>query len=194
MDFAAIKTDCWTKLDDSPTAPQYVTDTTMGLWINNALLSLAKEMNILTSATPTFTAGVASLPADFVAPKAVYDGTTLLDEIDDILDKVADTDATSQFFIPNNSQIQVFGITPTGTVTLWYYASPATLTGTDTPTELPIVFHDKIWLYVKAQYMAQTNRHDEYGRFMNIWESEVKPAVANYCKRKAYPGMMRSVW
>jgi hypothetical protein len=192
MNFAEIKTDCWIKLDDDPTAPQLVDDTTMGRWINDALQSLAPELKLLDDAALTFTDGVATLPTDFVAPEMVRDGDRALVQIFDLADAVSTTGPTYQYYIGDNTSLYIFGTTPTGTVTLYYYKTPAALVNADdAPSQLPLRFHDRIWAYVKAQYMAQTNRHEEYARFMNIWETEVKAVVG---RQKAYPGVMRSVW
>jgi len=104
---------------------------------------IGPRLNKQTSATLTVTAGVASVPADYLAPVRLYDGTTLLEQIFDIDDKVEDTDDTSQFWVPNETQIYLFGITPAGTVTLYYKAKPTAVTdSTDsTPTDLKARYH-----------------------------------------------------
>lgn len=91
----------------------------------------------------TITAGLGSLPSDFLSPSRVYDGDTLLTQITDIDDKVADTAPTSQYMLPDISTLWIFGTTPTGTVTLYYYAKGTALVDdpSSSPMELKEEFH-----------------------------------------------------
>lgn len=191
MDFLDLKNYCRLMIND----PEYdeLQDADMGDLINRALQDLAPSLNTVKNAELSFTDGVASLPADFLAPSACYHGDAIMTEIHLITDKAADTDATSQYFIPNMTQIYIYGQTPTETVTLWYKARPAELTeDDDEPTELPMEFHPQLELYVKAHLAMKLNRLDEYAGLMKLWE-DMKKSVATACKvdRHAKTGMMR---
>ena len=172
MNLGELKSRAWWQIDDNETTPTEISAAVMVLLINDAIRDLAPDLNIIKSATPTFTAGVASLPADFISPVAVYDGDVQLYEIHSITEKLADTATTSQYYIPNNTQIQIFGTTPTGTVTLWYQAYPAALSAdADIPSEVPVKYHPAIAeVYVKAKYYERLNRNYDASTLMNEWE------------------------
>ena len=160
-------------IDDDADNPTEITLTDMKALINDGLEALGAELNIIKSATLTFTSGVASLPSDFIAPEACYDDDELLDQIEDITLKVDATDTTSQFFIPNNTQLYIYGTTPTGTVTLWYKARPTALSAdADTPTNLPKEFHRYIpEVYVKAIHALRNNKLNTYNGLMVLWDT-----------------------
>lgn len=197
MNLGEIKSRAWWAIDDNETTPTEISATVMAQLVNDAIRDLAPSLNIVKSATPTFTSGVASLPADFISPVSVYDGTTLLHEIHSVTDKVADTAATSQYFIPNNTEIDIFGITPTGTVTLWYKGSPTALSAdADIPSEVPLKFHPAIAeIYVKAKYYAKLGRNYDAASLMNEWEA-LKKEVNGYTNhdRKADGDLIQDVY
>ena len=104
----------------------------------------------------TITDGVGTLPPDFLAPHRVYDGEphdkNALEQIFDIEDKVADTNKTIRFMLPDLAEIWIFGKTPSNTIKLYYYKKPVALTDSSAsaPTALkedyhvdPFVFHIK---------------------------------------------------
>jgi hypothetical protein len=145
---------------------------------------VANNLNIVKSATPAFVAGVASLPSDFIKPVAVYDDTKKLYEIRSIEDKAEDTADATQYYIPNNSQLYIFGLTPTGTVKLWYKGYPDELSlDADIPSEIPSRYHYAIpEIFVKAKYNLRNNRMGDYAGLMSLWEqvkAEIFSAVNN---------------
>jgi hypothetical protein len=183
MNLLAIKNHCWWSIDDA--AHSEIDAATMLILINQALLDLAPALNIIKSATPTFTAGVADLPADFYAPVACYDGSEELQEIRRVQDRVDSTDETCQYYIPDTERINIYGIAPAGTVTLHYKAKPVALAlDADIPVELPEQFHAQIAVYVKAMYALRMGRLAEYAAMLQLWE-EIKKAItaAGYSDR-----------
>lgn len=184
MDLAAIQTHCWWSIDDA--SHTEIDAATMLILINQALSDLGPNLNNIKSATLTFTAGVASLPADFISPIACYDGSEELQELHHIENKVDDDDDTCQFWIPNTSQIYIYGITPAGTVTLHYLASPVALAvDADIPSEVPVQFHPQISVYVKALYALRQNRLAEYSGMLQLW-SEIKRQISAACYNDRY--------
>lgn len=183
MDLAALKTHSWWALKDNASNPQKIDATTLVTVINAGIQDLGPVLNKVKSATPTFTAGVATLPTDFLEPIAAYDGDTLLIQIDDIKDKVEDDATTSQYFIPNSTQIYLYGTTPSGTVTLWYLASPAALSQTtDVPSDVPTRFHHFIAeIWVPAMVALRNNQLADYGAFIQLWQ-QVRGEVGYACK------------
>ena len=172
MNLGEMKTRAWWIIDDNESSPTEITAATLLLMINEGIQELSPYLNIIKSATLTFVAGVATLPTDFISPIAVYDEGVLLREIKSIKSKVGDTATTSQFYIPNNTQINIFGITPTGTVTIWYTAYETALT-TDatTPSNVPVQFHYALpEIYVKAKYYFKLNQNADYADLMRQWE------------------------
>ena len=132
---------------------------------------IGKRLRLLTvhsydgsDAAHTITAGIGPLPADFLAPSRVYDGDTLLKQIFDIDDKVPDTSPTSQYMLPDISNIWIFGTTPTGTVKLYYYRKPAALTdsSSSSPSELKEEFHVKPFMrLIKGIYDSRNHDNDD---------------------------------
>lgn len=183
MNLSALKTRAWWALKDNSANPQKIDATTLVSVLNDALQDLAYDMQIIKSGTLTFSNGVASLPNDFLQVVAVYDGDSLLEQIEDITDKVDDSDTTSQFFIPNLTQIYIYGTTPTGTVTLWYYATPAALANdSDTPSNLPERFHRYLaTVWVKKEVEFRNNQLADFSTLEDYWENVVKPKVRVAC-------------
>ena len=104
----------------------------------------------------TITLGIGTLPSDFLLPSRVYDGDAEtddpLEQIFDIENKVTDTDTTSQYMIPNTTQLWIFGTTPTNTIKLYYYVKPTALTDSaaSSPTALKEKFHlDPFMIHIK---------------------------------------------
>ncbi len=135
---------------------------------------IARRLRLLKSysydasdAAHTITAGIGTLPSDFLAPSRVYDGDAPdelpLTQITDINDKVADTDTTSRYMLPNMSEIWIFGTTPTNTIKMYYYFEPAALTdsASSSPTYLKKEFHLKP--FVKAVQGVYSTRNSDYG-------------------------------
>lgn len=302
MNFAELKTRCWWAIDDNPTTPKEIDTTTMGLLINEAINDLTENLYLAKSATVSFTSGVGNLPADFYRPLELKFNDTVLEQIRSIGDAVTGDGPTTQFYIPDNATIRVYGSYTTATApgaptladsgaaglpngtylgkvtyvnaegaetaggtasdavvvaskqitwtvavdssgvavarnlyrtlnggstyyyigtiadnttttftdnipdsslvtelaantfTLWYEYIPATLTGTDTPTQLPLKFHSQIPIYVKAQYMLRRGLHDEYARLMNNW-AQIKYEVDNYVgHRDTASAQIVSIW
>lgn len=116
----------------------------------------------------TITAGVGPLPSDFLLPSRVYAGDAPgrepLDQIFDISEKVADDAVCSQFMLPNNSEIWIFGTTPANTVKLYYYRKPAVLadSASSSPADLKEEFHRDIFVArAKEVYAENTNNTDD---------------------------------
>lgn len=161
---------CILALYDNTTTPVLMSREEVLAHINHAYTELmAEALNIQTSATITPTDGVGDLPTGYVAPLRVYDGTTKLDQIFDIDEKVADTDATSQYWIPNETQIYLFGKTPTGTITMYHKAKPTALTESPStsPTSLKGRFHEVAFTtYIK---MIRAKRLDNLQDYHVLW-------------------------
>ena len=190
MNLGEMKSRGWWAIDDNESSPNKISATVMLGLINDAIRDLGSKLNIVKSATLTFTTGVASLPSDFISPVAVYDGNVILSELRDIKYKVANDATTSQFYIPNNTEIHIFGQTPEDTVTLWYMSHETALAlDADIPANIPVQFHYAIpEIYVKAKYCFKNNRMGDYGGLMDLWE-QVKRQIfaATNANRLAEP-------
>lgn len=140
---------------------------------------IAKRLKILTTysydasdALHTITAGVGTLPTDFLAPVRVYDGDAPtndpLDQIYDIENKVSDTSTTSQFMLPDLANLWIFGKTPTNTIKLYYYKKPVVLTDSagSSPTALKEEFH--LEPFVKVIQKIYATRNGDYGDEINL--------------------------
>ena len=132
--------------------------------IAERLKTLATYVYDASDAAHTITAGVGTLPSDFLAPSRVYDGDTPtnepLEQIFDIESKVANTETTSQYMIPNLTEIWFFGITPKNTPKLYYYSKPAALTDSSasSPSALKEKFHiDPFVVHIKETYAMRKN-------------------------------------
>lgn len=186
MNLGEMKSRGWWAIDDNEANPSEISAIVMAELINEAIRDLGPMLNIIKPNEPTFTDGVASLPSDFISPVAcydVYDGKEIpLRQIRNIKEKVKDTDTTSQFYIPNGTEIYIYGTDPEGTVTLWYQAHETALTeDSDTPDNIPAKFHIYIpQVYIKAQNYLKKNMLNEYGGMMDIWE-QVKREVYAAC-------------
>ncbi len=124
-------------------------------------------LKTLTSATITPTAGIGALPTDYLKVARVYDGVPNtndpLIQISKIDDKVLDTDPTTQFMLPDNANIWIFGTTPTNTIKMYYYKLPTAVTDSSasTPSDLNAAYHIGVKgifeAYVKAEYAKRMN-------------------------------------
>lgn len=133
--------------------------------IGKRLKNLASYSYDASDTDHTITAGVGSLPSDFLLPHRAYDGDAPddapLTQIFDIEDKADDTDDTTQYMIPNNSNLWIFGKTPTNTIKLYYYEKPDALTDSSgsSPTALKSEFHIDIFEFkAKEVYAKRRNR------------------------------------
>jgi hypothetical protein len=129
----------------------------------------------------TITAGVGTLPTDFIAPYRMYDGTiddgNLLTQIFDLGGKVDDDAATAQYIIPNSTTFWIYGKTPTTGIKLYYYAKPAALTDSSasTPTALKEEYHVSPFVYeIKRQYAIRNDNVGDAYDLEVILESLVK--------------------
>lgn len=175
----------WWSIKDNSSNPQLIDATTMNTLINAALKDLASELSIIKSAALSFVGGVASLPSDFFSPEACYHGTAPMKQLNKINQgRVADNADTSQFFIPDNSNINIYGKTPSNTVTLWYKSYPDELTGDSAaPTELPERFHAYIpTVWVPAMNDLRRGQIYNYGKRLELWQ-EVKKEIAVVCQQ-----------
>lgn len=136
--------------------------------IGPLLKLLASYTYNASDAAHTITAGVGTLPSDYLSPHLMYDGDAYdnppLTQIFDIANKVADDAATSQYMIPNNTQFWIFGQTPANTIKLYYYQTPTALTdaSNSSPTALQAKFHKAIFEYeAKRVYALRRNRTDD---------------------------------
>lgn len=112
----------------------------------------------------TITAGVGPLPTDFLEVSQVYNGDAPgqypLDQIFKIADKVADDAICSQYMLPDNANLWVFGKTPAIGIKLYYYRKPVVLTDNalTSPVDLKEEFHRDIFVArVKEVYAENTN-------------------------------------
>lgn len=151
----------------------------------------------------TITDGVGTLPADFDRPSQVYDGDAPdnkpLVVIHDIADRVADTDETTQYFLPRTGEIWLFGKTPSSTVKMYYYFEPPALEdSTDsTPTYLPKQFHLKP--FEKAVQAWYSTRNADYmdEQELEIFLMDILDDIERYCDDKAIddsPRQIEVVW
>lgn len=174
MNFKQMKTRGWQVIDDSPTNPIEINDTLMGEYINDAVQDLAESLNIVKSANLTFSSGSAWLPDDFVSSIKAWDGTKELKRLHSLNDKTVTDDTTdaSEYFLPNDGTIRIYGTNLTGTFKLEYKSAPDLLVNdNDTPELIPARYHHFIpEIYVKAQYALKNGRTNSYRVFMSMWE------------------------
>jgi len=116
----------------------------------------------------TITAGVGNLPSDFLLPHFVYDGDAPtndpLEQIFEIEDKVANDATTSQYMLPDNTHLWIFGQTPTNTIKMYYYTKPAALedSATSYPVALLEQFHYSVFeARVKQEYAIRLNNTED---------------------------------
>lgn len=161
--------------EDDPDNPVEMTRVEVLSFIDSLYRNnIAKRLRLLATHTydssdadHTITAGVGTLPSDFLAPSRVYDGDTRnnypLEQIFNIDGKVSDTDTTSQYFLPNIKQIWIFGQTPTNTIKMYYYKKPPALTdsASSTPEYLKEEFH--MHPFTKAVQGVYASRNGDYG-------------------------------
>lgn len=118
-------------------------------------------------AAHTITAGIGTLPTDFLLPSRVYDGDAPDDEpliqIFTINEKVSATDVTMQYMLPDNENIWIFGTTPTSTIKMYYYKQPTALTdsASSSPTSLKSEFHIEPFVW-KVKEVYATRNNDTY--------------------------------
>lgn len=132
--------------------------------IGKRVRNLASFSYDASDAAHTITAGVGALPSDYLAMAHVYDGDAPTNEpltqITKIEDRVAGTATTSQYMIPDNANLWIFGITPTNTIKLYYYQKPTALTdaSSSSPTALNPEFHIDIFVArIKEVYALRQN-------------------------------------
>lgn len=196
---------------DSLAAPVFMTRLDVITFINLIYQGpIARRLRLLKSysydgsdADHTITAGVGVLPSDFIAPSRIYDGDAPddrpLTQIFDINDKVADTDATSQYMLPNMSEIWIFGTTPTDEIKMYHYFEPTALTdsASSSPTYLKKEFHLKP--FVKAIQGVYSTRNSDYGDeidlevFLQDILGEIEDAHT-YGMRDNSPKTIKVVW
>ena len=158
--------------EDDPLAPVEMTRVEclqlINLFYQNEIGERLKNLLSYTydasDAAHTITSGIGTLPSDFLLPSRAYDGDAEtddpLEQIFDIENKVADTDTTSQYMIPNTTQLWIFGITPTNTIKFYYYNKPTALTDSaaSSPTALKEKFHlDPFVVHIKETYAMRNN-------------------------------------
>ena len=158
---------------DTLTAPQEMTRAEVLEIINQMYqFDIGKRIKSLASFSydgsdpaHTLTAGVGTLPADFLMMAQVYDGdaptNAPLQQIFSIEDKVADTEATSQYMLPDTTHIWVYGTTPTTGIKTYYHPKPTALTdsSTSSPTALKDEFHIDIFVAKVKQVYAMRNNN-----------------------------------
>ena len=133
--------------------------------IGKRLYNLTSYTYDASDAAHTITAGIGTLPTDFLSMSSIYDGdiptNKPLKQIFDIRDKIADTSKTSQYMIPNNTQFWIFGITPTNTIKTYYYAKPIALTdsSSSSPTALKEEFHLEPFVKVIQKIYSTNNNY-----------------------------------
>ncbi len=161
--------------EEDPADPVGMTRADVLVFINQIYQGpIARRLKLLKShsydgsdAAHTITAGVGTLPSDFLMPSRVYDGDAPedkpLEQIFDIEDKVANTSDPSQYMLPNMSEIWIFGTTPTKEIKMYYYFEPAALTdsASSSPSYLKKEFHVKP--FVKAIQGVYSSRNSDYG-------------------------------
>lgn len=140
----------------------------------------------------TITAGVGTLPTDYLMMHAVYDGDAgthdPLVRITEIEDKAGDTDNTTQYMIPDPTTLWIFGKTPTNTVKIYYYKKPAALTDTalSSPTLLDEKFHIGLKgifeVGVKAEYAKRDNSTYDQLDMLALYE-DLLNEIGNYHAR-----------
>lgn len=139
-------------------------------------VEIGEKLNILkmqeydgSDAARTITAGVGSLPADFLAVDRVYDGdpdsVKPLEQIFDVEDKVRDDATTTQYMIPSETQFWIFGLTPTNNVRMYYRSKPAALV--DNEASIPVHLKEKYHLqaftcFIKMIYADRMDNFNDY--------------------------------
>jgi hypothetical protein len=145
-------------------------------------VEIGEKLNMLklyeydgSDAAHTITAGVGTLPSDFLAVYRVYDGdpddVRPLEQITDIEDKVDDTDTTKQYMIPDEATLWIFGQTPTNTIRLYYKAQPTVLTDdvSSSPIYLKPKFHIAFIAYIKMLYADRMDNLNDYFAKKSEW-------------------------
>lgn len=182
MNFRQMKRRGWQVIDDNPDNPIEIDDALMGEYINEAVQDLADALHIVKSANLSFNNGSAWLPDDFLEPVKAWDGSRELKRLYSLNDKTVTDDTTdaSEYIIPNDGTIQIFGSHLTGTFKLEYIAAPDPLSNDNDTTELiPARYHHFIpEIYVKAQYSLKNGRTNTYRTYMSLWE-DIRNEIAS---------------
>ncbi len=153
-------------------------------------------------ATHTITSGVGTLPSDFLAPHRVYDGDAgddaPLAQIFDIADRVGDGDITTQFMIPNETTLWIFGLTPTNTIKLYYLQKPVALTdaGSSSPVDLKARFHFDVFTTYAKMVDAKNRSKRSYASHLIELEmllDQIREAHKDG-RRDNEPGIVKAVW
>lgn len=151
----------------------------------------------------TITGGVGNLPADFDRPSRVYDGDVPANEplelIHDIDEKVADTDKTTQYFLPRTGEIWLFGKTPTNTIKLYHYFEPPALEDSieSSPLYLPKQFHLKPFVKAVQEWYSTKNADFLDEQELEIFLQDILDDIERYCDDKASddrPRQIEVVW
>ena len=137
-------------------------------------------------AAHTITAGVGSLPADFLRPHRVCDGDvddgTELEQIWDISDKKDNDDDMRQYLLVNESTIWFFGKTPTDTVKMYYFQKPAAVTdsSSSTPAALKSRFHYDVFTtyirFVRAKELNEYATAERLGAVLEAMLNDIEQA------------------
>lgn len=129
---------------------------------------IAEAIGDITSASLTFTNGIASLPTNWLRPEAIYDGDrpngTKLRRITDIAESVEDTAKTTQYMLPDNKHIWIFGETPSIGIKAYFINKPEALTDSpaSTPDALIEDYHiDPFVNRIKEVYADNKNNYDD---------------------------------
>lgn len=171
--------------------------------IGRRLKCLASYSYDASDAAHTITTGVGALPSDFLLPAQVYDGDAPdndpLEQIFRIEDKVADTDDTSQYMIPDNEHIWLFGQTPTDTPKMYYYRMPIALTDSalSSPVDLKSEYHVDIFVArckeIYAMWMNNTYDMIDMKSLVLDYLKEIEYAHG-FGKADETPGVTKSVY
>ena len=183
MNFKEMKTRGWQTIDDNPTNPIEVSNDLMGAYINEAIQDLSDSLHIVKSASLTFSSGSAWLPDDYLEAVKAWDGTIELKRLFSLNNKTVTDDATnaSEYFIPNDGMIRIYGTKLTSIFKLEYMATPDLLANdNDTPELIPARYHHFIpEIYVKAQYSLKNGRTNTYRTYMALWEDVRRELAAS---------------
>ena len=190
--------------EKSTTSPVRLSRADCLIYINHAYQNIMGPLlNLMTTATTlTVTAGVATLPSDFLAPVRVTDGSlddgTLLTQIFDINDKVDDGDEMQQFLIPNETQIWFFGKTPDSTVYLYYLQKPTALTdlSSSSPTSLKEKFHTSFSTYINMIIAERRRQLNNMLAFEAKWLDILDDIRREHSsgRRDFEPMVVKEVW
>jgi hypothetical protein len=163
---------------------------------------IAEKMGLIKSASIVITSGVGSLPSDWVKAHRIYDGDAPddnpLEQIFDIDERVESTADTTQYMLPDDDNIWVFGITPTTGIKAYYIYAPAALT--ESPSTTPVLkakFHRKIFPAYIRQVYAMNNgmkaKEFEMGRLVESILNDIENEYTTG-KRDAEQDTIKGEW